>query len=275
ALTGSSVHLAGWPEPSVTAPEPGLVPAMDGIRRLASLARAARETGKLKVRQPLGTMQVSVPAAVRGATFERLFPILQAEVNVKRIETAASDTDLVRLKAKANFRSLGKRYGKDTASVAKAVADLTGDELRTLEGGGEVSRVLNGVQVVYFSEDVVVEREVATSWLVASEGPFVAALDPSLTPELSAEGVARELVHHIQRLRREAGFAMADRIALGIEADEAVLAAVRAHQDFIATETLSRTLEAGQAVAGAEARQAVDLEGTTVTLTARRLAPGA
>ena len=275
ALTGRSVHLAGWPEPSKTATEAALVPAMDGIRRLASLARAARETGKLKVRQPLGAMQVSVPAAVRGATFERLFPILMSEVNVKRIETAASDADLVRLKAKANFRSLGKRYGKETAAVAKAVADLTPDELRTLETGGEVSRVLNGVSVVYFSEDVVVEREVATSWLVASEGPFVAALDPTLTPELSAEGLARELVHHIQRLRREADFAMADRIALGIEGDANVLAAVRAHHDFIATETLSRSLEAGQGVAGAEARQVVDLEGTTVTLTARRLAPSA
>jgi isoleucyl-tRNA synthetase len=278
ALTGRSVHLAGWPSDDRTGTlpaEPALVPAMDGIRRLASLARAARETGKLKVRQPLATMQVAVPAAIRGAVFERLFPILQAEVNVKRIETAASDTDLVRLKAKANFRSLGKRYGKETAAVAKAVAGLTAEELRTLEGGGEVSRVLDGVQVVYFSEDVVIEREVATAWLVASEGQFVAALDPGLTPELSAEGMARELVHHVQRLRREAGFDMADRIALGIEGGEAVLAAVRVHREFIATETLSRTLEAGQDVAGAVARQTVDLEGTTVTLTARRLAPGA
>jgi isoleucyl-tRNA synthetase len=275
ALTGTSVHLAGWPEPSTVRAEPGLVPAMDGIRRLASLARSARESAKLKVRQPLATMQVSVPAAVRGAVFERLFPILMAEVNVKTIESAASDTDLVRLKAKANFRSLGKRYGKDTAPIAKAVAELTPEELRTLEGGGEVSRLMNGVQVVYFSEDVVVEREVATSWLVASEGPFVAALDPALTPSLSAEGLARELVHHVQRLRREANFAMADRIALGLEGEESVLAAARTHRDFIATETLSRTFDVGQAVAGADARQSIDLEGASVTLTARRLDTGA
>jgi isoleucyl-tRNA synthetase len=278
ALTGKSVHVAGWPsdDQQDTLPsEPALIPAMDAIRRLASLARAARETGKAKVRQPLGAMQVSVPLTVRGPVFERLFPILQAEVNVKRIETAASDTDLVRLKAKANFRSLGKRYGKETAGVAKAVGDLTPDELRMLESGGEVSRVLNGLQVVYFSEDVVVEREVATSWLVASEGPFVAALDPALTPALSAEGMARELVHHVQRLRRDASFDMADRIALGLEGDEAILTAARTHRDFIATETLSRTFVVGQAVADAEAQQAVDLDGALVTLTARRLATGA
>ncbi len=130
-----------------------------------------------------------------------------------------------------------------------------------------------GAEVVYFSEDVLVEREVATSWLVASEGPYVAALDPALTPVLAAEGLSREVVHHIQRLRREAGFAMADRIALGIEGDAAVLAAVDHAPEFIAAETLARDLALGEAVAGAEAKQAVDIDGSSVTLTARRPIP--
>jgi isoleucyl-tRNA synthetase len=274
ALTGSSVHLAGWPGTSGQE-SAELATAMDAIRRLASLARAARESGKLKVRQPLGRMQVAVPVAVRSPTFVRLLAILQSEVNVKRIDIAESDTELVRLKGKANFRSLGKRYGKETPAVAKAVELLTPDHLRALETGSQVSRQVNGAEVVYFPEDVVVEREVATSWLVASDGPFVAALDPAIDADLAAEGLVRELVSHIQRLRREAGYDVSDRIALGIEAPQVVLAAAGAHREFIMTETLARHLDAGAGIAAADLRQAVDVDGHDVTFSLRRHGAGA
>jgi isoleucyl-tRNA synthetase len=284
AITGTSVHLAGWPlvtgSGSITVPGPALAGsgstdpplemAMDAIRRLASLARAARERAKLRVRQPLATMQVAVPAAARGPAFDRLLGILQAEVNVKRIETVASDTDLVRLKAKPNFRSLGKRYVKQTPEVAKAAERLTPDQLRTLEAGGEARLDVNGVEVVYFSEDVVVEREVATTWLVESAGPYVAALDPTIDSTLAAEGLARELVHHVQRLRREAGYLVSDRIALGIEGPPAVLAAAEAHRRFIVTETLARSLELGRPVPQADLEQTVEVEGHNITFTVRR-----
>jgi len=284
AITGRSVHLAGWPlvtgTGGITVPSPALAGsgstdpqlevAMDAIRRLASLARAARERGKLRVRQPLATLQVAVPAAARGPVFDRLLGILQAEVNVKRIETVASDTDLVRLKAKPNFRSLGKRYGKQTPEVAKAAERLTPDQVRTLEAGGEARLDVNGMEVVYFPPDVVVEREVTTTWLVESAGPYVAALDPTIDSTLAAEGLARELVHHVQRLRREAGYLVSDRIALGIEGPPAVVAAVEGHREFIATETLVRSLEVGRPVPGADLKQAVEVEGYEVTFTVRR-----
>ncbi|HWA55906.1 MAG TPA: isoleucine--tRNA ligase [Gemmatimonadales bacterium] len=273
ALTGASVHLAGWPTATPdTGANGNLGPAMDAIRRLASLARAAREKARLRVRQPLARLQVAVPATAGGPIFERLLPILQAEVNVKAIQTAASDTELVRLKAKANFRSLGKRYGKQTPEVARAAERLTPDQLRALEAGGEARLDVNGVEVVYFSEDVVVEREVTTTWLVDSAGPYVAALDPTIDAALAAEGLARELVHHIQRLRREAGYLVSDRIALGIEGPSAVLEAARAHREFIATETLARAVELGRPVDGADQRQAVEVEGHDVTFTVRRQA---
>ena len=269
AITDRSVHLAGWPDPTGGS-DAQLELAMDAIRRLASLARAARERGKLRVRQPLAAMQVAIPAAAQGPAFERLLGILQEEVNVKRIQTVASDTELVRLKGKPNFRSLGKRYGKQTPEVAKAADRLTPDQLRTLEAGGEARLDVNGVQVVYFSEDVVVEREVATTWLVESAGPYVAALDPTIDSRLAAEGLARELVHHVQRLRREAGYLVSERIALGIEGPAAVLAAAEAHREFIATETLARILELGRPVPGADHTQAVEVEGHNVTFTLRR-----
>jgi isoleucyl-tRNA synthetase len=248
---------------------------MGAIRRLASLARAAREAGKLRVRQPLGRLGVAVPASVRGPVFERLLPILQAEVNVKQVVVAASDQELVRLRARPNFRSLGKRFGKETQAAARGVALLTGDQIRSLEAGGRVLADVDGRPIEYFSEDVLVEREVASDWLVASDGPYVAALDPVLTPELAQEGMARELVHHVQRLRREAGYVVADRIALGVDGDGPVVDAAVRFQDFIAGETLARQFVPGGSVANADFASAVEIEGHTVTLSLRRHSAGA
>jgi isoleucyl-tRNA synthetase len=269
ALNGKSVHLAGWP--AMARPRNlALEIAMDAIRRLASLARAARETGQLRVRQPLATMQVAVPAAVRGPAFTELLDLLRGEVNVKRIEVVESDTALVRLRGKANFRSLGKRYGKRTAAIAAAVARLGQEQLRTLESGGEASLDVDGEAITYLSEDVVVEREVTTDWLVASDGPLVAALDPHLTAELVQEGLARELVHVIQRLRKEAGYEYSARIELGVDAPPAVLDAVRAHEAFITGETLARRATIGGRITAAEREQTLDLDGHPVTIGIRQ-----
>jgi isoleucyl-tRNA synthetase len=274
ALTGSSVHLAGWPA-APGAADPGLDEAMAAVRRLASLARAARESGKLRVRQPLGRLGIAVPASVRGPVFERLLPILQAEVNVKQIFIAASDLELVKLRAKPNFRSLGKRFGKETQLVARGVSGLTIEQIRALEAGGQVTADVDGRPIVYFSEDIVVEREVATDWLVASDGPYVAALDPTLTPELAQEGLAREIVHHIQRLRREAGFHVADRIALGVDGTETILETSKQYRAFIVEETLTRQCIIGGSVPQADLTSEVEIDGHAVTLSLRRHEAGA
>ncbi|HEV2752033.1 MAG TPA: isoleucine--tRNA ligase, partial [Gemmatimonadales bacterium] len=121
ALTGTSVHLAPFPADQGRR-EPELLDAMAAQRRLVSLARAARETRKLNVRQPVARVQVAVPAAVKGPPFADLLDILAAEVNAKAVEVAGSDHDLVRLKGKPVYSSLGKRYGKDTPRAAAAVS---------------------------------------------------------------------------------------------------------------------------------------------------------
>ena len=95
---------------------------MDAVRRLASLARSAREERNIRVRQPLGRMQVAVSASVRRQSLDEFLELLRQEVNVKEIEVVASDTDLVRLRPKPNFRTLGKRYGKRTPAVAAAAS---------------------------------------------------------------------------------------------------------------------------------------------------------
>jgi isoleucyl-tRNA synthetase len=273
ALTGVSVHLAGWPEPSGER-DPALEAAMDAVRRLASLARSARESARLRVRQPLRRMRVALPAGLQGPVFDRLLDLLRSEVNVKEVEVAASDANLVRLRARANFRSLGKRYGKDTPAAAAAVSQLPAEALRTLETGGETSLSVDGRTFVYFGDDVVVEREVATDWLVAADGPFVVALDPELDDALRAEGLARELVHQIQQARRKAGYEITDRIELGISGPPPITDLIRAHEMFIRGETLARKMLAGGQVAAPDLVQDIDLEGQRVTISVRKHGPG-
>ena len=169
---------------------------------------------------------LAVPAAARGPALDALLELLRLEVNVKAVSVVESDAELVRLRARPNFRSLGKRYGKRTPAVAAASASLTADQLRSLETGAAAELSLNGERVTFLPEDVVVEREVASDWLVGSDGPYVAALDPSLDDELRAEGDARELTRAIQDLRRSAGLALDARVEVLI--DDVVIGAARA-----------------------------------------------
>ncbi len=265
ALTGVSVHLAPFPMDGGHR-EPELLTAMNTVRRLASLARAARESRNLRVRQPLARMQVAVPAAGQGPALSDLLDILAAEVNVKDVQVVASDHDLVRLRGKANFRTLGKRYGKETPRAAAAVAELGAAELQALEQGTAVQFG----EWEFRAEDVTVAREVASEWLVQSEGPYVVALDPSLSDDLIQEGLAREIVNRVQRLRKEAGYEYTTRIELSVSGAEDLVAAIRAFQSFVEGETLARRLVLGEVLDAPDLQREIDIEGRRAVIALRR-----
>ncbi len=271
SLVGHSVHRADFPSPAPVA-DPALGAAMTSIRMLASLGRSAREAGGLPVRQPLGTMRVAVPARVRGPAFDGLLELLRTEVNVRRLEVAETDTDLVRLRARPNFRALGKRFGRETPLVAARVAALVGEPLRTLESGGVLSlpSESEGAPWVIEPGDVVIEREVATEWLVQSSGEHVVAVDPVVTEDLRSEGLAREVLSRVQRLRKEASFDYDARIHLAIEADAPVLEAVRTHQALVCREALVRKLHFNTVLDPAEAEDRTPLNDHCVHLSVTR-----
>lgn len=268
ALSGTSVHLSSFPRDGGRL-DPELDRAMDAVRRLASLGRAARETAALRVRQPLATMRIAVPSAVRGALFDSLLTLVEGETNVKSIEIVASDADLVQLVGKPNFRTLGKRFGAEVKAVAAWVATLGPSELRRLEAGETVE----GSYLLH-PEDVTVTRAVNGDWPVASDGPFVVALDPVITPALAAEGLARELVNRIQRLRKEAGFEVSTRIEIAITGDPALLEAARTHCGYITGETLARELTIGSQMDAPDRTEPVIIDDHAAAIAVRRLGNG-
>ncbi len=274
AVAGRSVHLADFPARNSAAIDVDLERAMDGIRRLASLGRSAREAGNRRVRQTLGTMRVAVPKEVDNARFRELLELLAQEMNVKAVEVVGSDANLVRLKAKGNFRSLGKRFGKDTPRVAALVTTLGPELLRRLEQGHPVVVEFEGAPIDLLPDDVVIEREVTSEWLVQTAGPFVVALDPVITPDLARDGLAREVVSRVQRLRKDAGYEYTTRIALAVSGGEAVLDAVRIHAEFVQGETLAETLFVGQVLDPCDARDDARIDDHQVTLSVRRSAEG-
>jgi isoleucyl-tRNA synthetase len=267
ALAGTSVHLAPFPRPD-GAEDAALARAMDVVRRLASLARSAREEVGLKVRQPLARLVAAIPADVDRAMFDALRPLLEAEVNVKRIELVTHGTDLVLLEARPSFRALGKRFGKATPEAAEAIKRLAAPEVARFEAGERVEIVVGGVTQPLERDDLVVHRHARGELVVQADGEVVAALDPVLTDELRAEGLAREIVSRVQRMRRDAGFQVTDRIALRVDGDGPVQAALALHRGYISDETLAVSLEVSAPRDG-DAVQEADLDGVKVRIAVR------
>jgi len=272
-LTGESVHLRPFPSESGIRQE-SLERAMSAVRSLATLARSAREEGGLKGRQPLANMRVAVPGVVRGDTFDNLLQLLAKEVNVRAITVVESDESLVKLRAKPNYRSLGKVYGRNTPVAAELAGKLTPEQLRRLEAGERQSVESNGSTYSFGPDDIVVEREVVTDWLVQSDGPFVTALDPHLNQELEQEGMARELVNRVQRLRKAAGYDYDTRIELGLSGSQGALVAAEAHDTFIAHETLARRVEVGADLPDPDVSEVVDIDGRQVVVSLKRYDDG-
>jgi isoleucyl-tRNA synthetase len=242
-LVGESVHLAAYVRARAPAPDAGLERLMDSVRTLATLGRAAREAAKIPVRQPLGRM-VCVAPGVSADALAPLLPVLAAELNVKRIEIATSGDALVSLEAKPNFRALGKKFGKKTPLAAAAVQRFTSDHLRRFERGEELLVTVDGETHAMEHDDVAIVHRASGSLVVEEQGGFFAAIDPTITPELKREGMARELISRVQRMRKEAGLAVSDRIRLVISTKHSFLDAVREHHGWIAEEVLATSLRA-------------------------------
>ncbi|RLP10133.1 isoleucine--tRNA ligase [Propionibacterium australiense] len=243
-----SVHLTGWPQADTALIDTGLGEAMDLARRLVEVGRSARAEAKVKTRQPLGR------ALVNSAAIDRLpaelVDEITAELNIERLDSFSSAGDVVVHTAKANFRALGRRYGKQTPVVAAAIAEADAAAIAAgLADGGTVTLDVTGVGPVELgADDVFITERPREGWSVADVQGDTIALDLTLTPELVSAGRAREVIRFVQDSRKAAGLDVSDRIDLAWASDDAELAAaIETHAELIAAEVLATSMHRAEA----------------------------
>jgi isoleucyl-tRNA synthetase len=233
---GASVHLDDWPDVSHWPDEPELTEAMDLVRSVCSTALGLRKAHQLRVRLPLASLTIAHPGAGSLAPFTGL---IAEEVNVKAVELSAEPASLGRFELAVNPRVLGPRLGGQVQQVIRAVK--AGSWTRSGQQGDRIEAAGVELEPGEYELKLAAADPDSTSALPGNTG--LIALDLRVTPELAAEGTARDVVRIVQQARRDAGLAVSDRIRLDIGADGAVADAVRAHAGFLAAETLAVGLE--------------------------------
>ena len=242
AVLPESVHLCDFPLPGGLVRDEALENQMTQVQEVVSLARQLRADFNLKVRQPLAALHVVCRDDAILDLVRPLADIVADELNVKEVRFGRDETALAELSAKVNYKTLGPKLGGLMSKAVAAVAAFTPTQMATVLAGEPVTVTLDGQTVTLAPGDLLIHRTPKSGLAVASSGTLVVALATELSPALIQEGHARELVNRIQNLRKESELDVADRIALTITGDADLLAAVEAHRELIAAETLAEKL---------------------------------
>jgi isoleucyl-tRNA synthetase len=240
--TNTSVHTVLMPTPDETLIDEILERKMGKAQEIVMLARSLREKSKIKTRQPLKRILVPVTSPEERRQIQSVQDVIAEEINVKAVEYVTGDTDIVKKSAKGNFKTLGKKFGKETQQVANAIKTLTTAQIRELERMRELTFGSNGSAITITLDDVEIVNEDIEGWLVASFNTTTVALDTELDAALKAEGTAREFVSRLQNLRKDSGFDVTDRIRLFYKASDEYQRAFKAMHSYIADETLCESL---------------------------------
>jgi len=240
-----SVHLLDYPDADITLIDTDLEIAMAASRTVVNLGRTLRKRNDLRVRQPLAQVTIVTRDPHLRRAIETNTALIAEELNVRAVVVHDDETDLVELSAKADFKRLGPRFGKETKTVAAGIAALDHDAVTELLETGAISVAGEPLGI----DDVVVVRSPREGMVVATEGSITVALDTQLTDELVVEGIAREIVNRIQMMRRSEGFEVADRIRVRWASDDAsIIDAFDGHEAFIAGEVLATAVEREESI---------------------------
>ena len=257
-----SVHLCDYPDVIESDLDEPLERQMARTRTAVGLGRYLRSQAHAKTRQPLRqAILMSLRDDVR-ADLMALRDIVADELNVKRVEIRADEEEVVTLSAKANFRALGPRLGKNMKVAAQKIATLGFEDIQVLRDGNAIPLALEGADpFALTADDILIQREEKQGMAVANEGDITVALDLNRDENLVREGQAREIVHAIQNLRREKGLDVSDRIRVAYRTTDGLAPAFDQFRDYIMGETLCTALNRAGDVAG----DAIDLDGHAAT----------
>ncbi|MCX4334105.1 MAG: isoleucine--tRNA ligase [Bacteroidales bacterium] len=261
-----SVHFVSMPSYDASVVDKDLEERMDLAQRASSMVLALRRKVNIKVRQPLSKLVIPVIDQRVKEQLELVKGLLLGEVNVKEAEFLADTEGLITKKIKPNFKTLGKMYGAKMKAISAAFnmlgqAEISAIQAQEATGEGYMLTLADGDQVKIVKGDYEISSEDMPGWLVATEGSLTLALDITVTDDLKKEGIARELINRIQNLRKDSGFDVTDKINVKIFADGEdgadIADALCAFGDYVASQTLAKTVEAG---ALADAGNAAEVE---------------
>ncbi len=234
-----SVHLSEYPKSLYLEKE--LEDKMDIAQKVVYLTRSMRAKNNLKVRQPLSKIMVVVDKSKRDA-LGKMKEVILDEVNIKELIVLKDDSEIVNKSAKANFKSIGPKFGKKVNAVANLIKGFGKEDIAVLEGGGEIKTKVNGEDIEIGKDDVEIISSEITGWLVETGEGVTVALDTELSDDLVAEGLAREFVNRIQNMRKDAGYDVTDRIKIKYYGSDKLVEAVNSFNEYISNETLAEEM---------------------------------
>lgn len=237
--SATSVHLCDFPTSDERVIDNELEERMQLAQTISSLILSIRKKVNIKVRQPLQKVLVPVLDKHMEQQIRAVEEIIRSEVNVKEFSYITETDGFIKKKAKANFKSLGARLGPKMKSVATRIQEMTQQEITELERNSRWIFDLAGESVELTPADIDVIAEDIPGWSVANQDNITVALDIAITQELLDEGNARELINRIQKIRKESGLDLTDRIAVQVEEFEPLRVAVHQFNQYIASEILA------------------------------------
>jgi len=249
-LRHDSVHLSDLVLPDATRIDAALEKRMDYAQRICSLALSIRKKEGLRVRLPLQKVLLPVLDTAFITEVDQVKDLILSEINVKQLEYVTDASGLLKKGAKANFKTLGAKLGKDMKDAAALIAGFSNEQIDALEKSGSLEVTLNGNAYSLTPDDLVITTEDLPGWKVASDGELTVALDVHMNEELLAEGMARDLVSIIQKTRKDKDFNVTDRISVRIERHASVISAVEDFGDYIKNEVLANSLVLADNVSG-------------------------
>ena len=262
-----SVHLEAFPVSNPSKIDANLSDATRLAMRLSSLGRAARSKAGIKVRQPIGKVLVKLRNPGETPLLEQIATQVREELNVKEIAALEDEGQVASFEVRVDMSQVGPKHGSSTPKVLAALKSADQDHLHDQVSQG------NSVEVGGFTlepGEIIVTTSAIDGYAVASEDGYTVAATTEITDELALEGLAREMVHRIQNMRKSAGFEIADRIATYYDGPERLDEMVEAHKDYILGETLSDELTKAAPPDGAYTKEH-EMDGLDVTFAVKRV----
>ena len=242
-LRHPSVHLTDLTKSNNALIDKDLEQQMDYAQRISSLILSLRKKAKIRVRQPLQKAMLPILDAHFIHQVEAVKDLILAETNVKTLEYITDTSGVVNKRIRPNLKTLGKVLGKNMRTGQLAIEALTQADIAKIEKDKTYPLSIGDETYNLTIDDFLITSEDIPGWEVASDGDVTVALDLTLTPELEAEGTARDLVNKIQNIRKDRNFNITDKISVTLERHEAIIAAVEGYADYIKNEVLATELE--------------------------------